>query len=153
MTIWASPRIKENETINANMKKIQLAQNRLLRMLEGVRIKEKVSISSMLEKHKFPSINQLAAEVKLMETWKAMNIEKYPTKMEPGKTVENNLTKALRTTSTRELKDSAKTKIGEQSFIINAGKIWNKAPSNIKEAKTLSLAKKFIKIYCKSLPI
>ena len=54
---------------------------------------------------------------------------------------------------TRELKGSAKTKIGEQSFIINAGKIWNKAPSNIKEAKTLSLAKKFIKIYCKSLPI
>ena len=153
MTIWASPRIEENETINANMKKIQLAQNRLLRMLEGVRIKDKVSIPSMLEKHKFPSINQLAAEVKLMETWKAMNIEKYPTKMEPGKTVENNLTKALRTTSTRELKDSAKTKIGEQSFIINAGKIWNKAPSNIKEAKTLSLAKKFIKIYCKSLPI
>ena len=153
MSIWSSPRTEESETINSNMKKIQLAQNRLLRMLEGVRIKDRISISSMLEKHNFPSINQLSAEVKLTETWKAMNIEKYPTKMVPGKQIENNLTRALRPTSTRELKDNAKSRLGEQSFCINAGKIWNNAPSNIKEAKTLSLAKKLIKIYCKNLPI
>ena len=94
MSIWSSPRTEESETINSNMKKIQLAQNRLLRMLEGVTIKDRISISSMLEKHNFPSINQLSAEVKLTETWKAMNIEKYPTKMVPGKQIENNLTKA-----------------------------------------------------------
>ena len=82
-----------------------------------------------------------------------MNIEKYPNKIIPGKQKENNLTRALRPSSMRELKDNAKSSIGEQSFCINAGKIWNKAPTNIKEAKTLSLAKKFIKLYCKTLPI
>ena len=39
------------------------------------------------------------------------------------------------------------------NFIGNAARLWNKAPSNIINAKTISVAKKEIKAYCKTIPI
>ena len=39
----------------------------------------------MLTNQNVTSLNQLAIEVKLTETWKAMGMETYPTKMYPGK--------------------------------------------------------------------
>ena len=33
--------------------------------------------------YNLPSVNQLAAQIKLIEGWKCMNIEQYPLKLEP----------------------------------------------------------------------
>ena len=41
----------------------------------------------------------------------------------------------------------------KNNFIGNAARLWNKAPSNIINAKTISVAKKEIKAYCKTIPI
>ena len=60
------------------VKDLQLAQNRLLRMLNNSKIKDRVSTSSMLVKFKLLSVNQLAGQIKLTESWKSFNIEKYP---------------------------------------------------------------------------
>ena len=46
-----------------------------------------------------------------------------------------------------------KTCIQSQTFINDAAKIWNNAPSDIKECKSIYAAKKQIKIYIQSLPI
>ena len=67
----------------------------------------------MLANQMFPSINQLAIEVKLIETWKAMNTTNYPTKMNLGKDESPKAERILRESTTRELKDNSKTKIGE----------------------------------------
>ena len=61
--------------------------------------------------------------------------------------------RVLRPTSIRELKDNAKTSIGEKSFCVNAAKIWNNTTSEIKNAKTLNEAKRLIKIYSRTMPI
>ena len=53
----------------------------------------------------------------------------------------------------RELKDNARTKIGEESFGISAARMWNQIPTRIKDAKTLAKAKKEIKEFCKTRPI
>ena len=55
--------------------------------------------------------------------------------------------------TTRELKDYAKTRTGEQSFCINAGKMWSISPLEIRETKTLNTAKRLIKAYSKKMPI
>ena len=101
----------------------------------------------MLTNHNLPSINQLAVEVKLFETWKAVQLDNYPTKMYPGNriTTSGNSDRNLRSNPNRELKDFAKTKIGEGSFCINAGKIWNKAPMNIRTSTNINEAKRLIK--------
>ena len=38
----------------------------------------------MLKKYNLPSVNQLAAQIKLVEAWKSQNIEQYPIKLEPN---------------------------------------------------------------------
>ena len=133
------------------MRELQCAQNRLLRLLEGCRIKDRISTESLLKKYKLPSVNQVACEVKLMEVWKSINVEDYPTQLETGPRSENPRT--LRTSSLRQFDTSCKTKTGENSFHVSAAKLWNSAPANIKSAKSPFAAKKAIKMYCTGLPI
>ena len=88
-----------------------------------------------------------------MEAWKSIHIKDYPNQMEKN---EKNLlpnTRELRPTSTRLWKEDGKTSTARESFIRNAAKIWNQAPSTIKEAMTMTKAKKLVKNYCKTLPV
>ena len=59
-----------------------MAQNNLLRTLQNARIKDKVSIASMLERQNMLSVNQLQAQIKLTEMWKATNLSTYPLNIE-----------------------------------------------------------------------
>ena len=52
------------------MEKLQIAQNNMLRTLENVKIKDKVSIKSLLNKNQMLSVNQTVAQIKLTEMWK-----------------------------------------------------------------------------------
>ena len=61
--------------MGADFRAIQLVQNDLLRTINGTKIKDKVSISSMLDKFNMQSVNQLNAGVKLLEMWKALNVD------------------------------------------------------------------------------
>ena len=62
--------IKSDEPENQNMKATQVAQNKMMQMLDGVSLKEHVSSCSLLQKYNIPSVNQLAGEIKLMEAWR-----------------------------------------------------------------------------------
>ena len=68
--------IEDPET--SEFKAIQIVQNNLLRLLNGTKIKDMVSISVMLKRFKMLSANQLNASMKLLEVWKAINLEDYP---------------------------------------------------------------------------
>ena len=53
----------------------------------------------------------------------------------------------------RDMMEGGKTQAMSQSFTRDAGRIWNKAPDNVKKAKTILEAKRQIKEFCKTLPI
>ena len=93
--------------------------------------------------------------MKLTETWKAINIEEYPTKLYPmkGDSLSDNSGRVLRESSIRVFKDNAKTELGSKSFCISGAKLWNQCPKEIRETKTLIAAKKLIKSYSKTMPI
>ena len=57
-------RVKKEDPENLNMKATQVAQNKMLRMVDGVSLKEHVTSSSLLQKYNIPSVNQLAGEIK-----------------------------------------------------------------------------------------
>ena len=80
-------RTKPDDPENMNMKSAQLAQNKMLRMFDGVSLKEHILSSSLLQKYNIASVNQLAEEIKLVEAWKAIHINSYPFKMEQAKKV------------------------------------------------------------------
>jgi hypothetical protein len=57
---------------------LQKNQNKMLRTLCKVRIKDKIGIEPMLSKHTMLSINRLNAQIKLTKMWKAVNCENIP---------------------------------------------------------------------------
>ena len=57
---------------------IQLVLNNLLSTLNGSKIKDQVAVKFMLDKFEILSVNQLNAQVKLLEVWKALNLADYP---------------------------------------------------------------------------
>ena len=61
---------------------IQLIQNKLARWLNGVSVKDKKRSRDLLKNINMLSVNQINAQVKLTEMWKAHNVENYPLKLE-----------------------------------------------------------------------
>ena len=59
----------------------------------------------------------------------------------------------LRTQKNRVFNDSARLKIASQSFNIDAARLWNLGPASITESVTITLAKKAIRTFVKTLPI
>ena len=146
-------RVKASDSLNSNMKAVQVAQNKMLRMLEGISLKEHITSISLLQKHNIPSVNQLAGEIKLIEAWKSINIPKYPFKMESFNPNKEQGERRMRPNTTKIWKDSARSKAASESISIDSAKLWNLAPKEVKDAQTLWSAKSAIKKYCKTLEI
>ena len=86
LQICSRVRCTDLEPKTNNMRIAQITQNKMLRFLVGAEKKEHNRIKDMLETVDLPSVNQLAATIKLTETWKAVNVENYPVSLLPIKT-------------------------------------------------------------------
>ena len=151
LQLCASVRTTEDQWKTQQMKGIQMAQNRMLRTVENKRIRDKVSIESMLVKNKMLSVNQTNAQIKLTEMWKMENDEEYPVKGERQTAPENGReTRGCTSGKWIEFGVSSKAKA---SFLGDAIRLWNKAPEKLKVAKTINGAKKDIKKFCMTLPV
>ena len=62
-------RLNKLDPVCNNFKEIQLIQNKLLRSLNGSSFKDMISTESLLTKYGMLSVNQLNAQVKLLEMW------------------------------------------------------------------------------------
>ena len=144
-------RWRDSDPSNKDLEAIQKCQNKLLRVLNGTRISDKVSTISMLVKFKTLSVNQMNAQVKLNEMWKTIHIEKYPIKTVQITT--NAVNMNTRARSAGLLFMPKVTCLSERTFINDAIHIWNQVPNEIKECTTLHSAKKAIKSFVATLPI
>ena len=61
--------------------------------------------------------------------------------------------RSIRPTSIKQWKDYANLKIAQESFTIDAARLWNMAPLNIKQAESLQKAKTNIKIWCSQMTL
>ena len=136
----------------ADLRDIQLVQNELLRTLNGSKIADKISTEYLLSKFGIMSVNQQNAQIKLLEIWKALNIEDYPLEIRQ---------QAIPTTgmTTRASGKGRPIEIGKSNITqegtstSDAIRISNLSPENVTNAKTLYQAKNSIRSYVKSLPI
>ena len=135
----------------AEFKAIQLVQNNLLRTLNGTRVKDMISIASMLKKFKMLSANQLNASVKLLEVWKALNMDNYPLSINR----QQNSTEGVSTRAdlTGRPVEIGKTNLAQNTRVSNAVHFWNLTPSKVTESRLLYQAKKAIREFATNLPI
>ena len=131
--------------------RIRKTQNKLVRTLENVRIKDKRRTSEMLTKNKMLSVNQMQAQIKLTELWKAVNTENNPLKFRHQVPAENG--RETRAVSNKTLVLNKGSTLTNDTFVHDSTKMWNNAPESIKNAKALYSAKAEIKKYCVSLPL
>ena len=91
------------------------------------------------------SVNQIAAQIKLTEMWKAANDPKYPIKMKTRDMQAEGM--ETRSSARGDLKEIGGSTKAKKSFTIDAAKVWNKASEKIKTANTLATVKNEIKAY------
>ena len=140
-------RLKESDPEPSVIKGVKVVFNDMLRLLNGVARKDKISIKSMLSKLGWLSINQLVAEVRLVEVWKALNTKNSLSGL--FEKVEGT-TRAAQNNKIKVLKNS---QLRENSFVYPTVKLWNSAPISVTQADSESKAKKGIRQFVKTLPL
>ena len=80
LQLMGKVRRTEEDPKNAELMAIQKVQNKLLRLLTNTKISDRVSNAELLERVGMLSVNQINAQIKLGELWKATHYETYPTK-------------------------------------------------------------------------
>ena len=105
----------------------------------------------MLKKFKAVSVNQLNAQIKLLEIWKSLNIADYPLKIQ--KQVPNQTRPSTRAETNERPIEIGKKELTRRTCISDAVRVWNQAPGSIKSCVTVYQAQKEIKSFVRSLPI
>ena len=150
LQLFSEVRMHEEQSKSMDMQVMQVAQNKLLRVLTGTKKLDCRKIEDLLKEVKMMSVNQTAAQIKLTEMWKAVHDNSYPIKVQMKSSQEKGM-------STRSCTRGQVVEVGSstkriKSFIGSASRLWNVAPEKIKNASTIWMAKAEIKKFCLSLP-
>ena len=97
-----------------------------MRSLNGSKIKDRVSNSSLLTKFNMFSVNQLNASIKMLEIWKAINVEDYPLKVE--KQTSHKLRVSTRADIMEKPIEIGNTAVVQKTCMSDAIHLWNMAP-------------------------
>ena len=151
LQLMGEVRWKNEDPESVAFSRIQKSQNKLLRFLNKTSIKDKISTKSMLEKHKMLSINQINAQIKLTEIWKAMKDEDHPFKVKTSPI--NPEERTSRGQAAGYIKTKARSNVTKKTFINDSIKAWNKAPNELKNTVNINGAKAAIKNFVKTIPI
>ena len=151
LQIWANVRLTEDQPSHYLAIEAQKAQNNLLRTLCNKKLSDRENIGKMLQNQNMLSVNQMAAQIKLCEMWKAKNVEEYPIKFKYQSTQPG--ARETRGNATGRMIETGRSIKTITSFVGDAPRIWNRAPIQVTSAKTLSTAKKEIRKFCLTLPI
>ena len=101
----------------------------------------------MLKNLEWASVNQLAAETRLIEAWKSVNQEDYCMKEVLHIRPKGNYN--TRQNHINFLDTGVDDIYGSAGFVHTTAKLWNKAPLTVKEATSISLAKREIRKFVK----
>ena len=151
LQLYGRVRSRDTDPECEDFKSIQLIQNNLMRSLNGSKVKDMISISSLLTKFGMLSVNQLNAQVKLVEMWKAINVDDYPLKVEQQARNEEGV--STRADTTGKPIEIGRSNLSQKTCVSDAIRLWNMAPENVTGSINLAHAKSEIKKYVRLLPI
>ena len=96
---------------------------------------------AIMKKLNLLSINQINAQIKLTETWKAINNDKViPINSLKIKQKEGD--RKSRSATNGNLMELGTSNMARQTFINDSARVWNRAPQTIKNCSSLSVQRK-----------
>ena len=97
------------------------------------------------------SVNQIMAQIKIQEVWKALNFQDYPVGIE--KQFVKEVGPATRASTNGRLIEKGESCSAQKTCINDYIKLWNKLPSLVTECNTFYQIKVQSKLFAKTLPI
>ena len=149
--LYGTVRTSNTDTECRDLRSIQLVQNKLLRSLNNTKLSDRVSTAYLLEKFNMLTVNQINAQAKLLEVWKALNVPKYPLKIK--KQSENHEGTRTRADKKERPCEIGRSTLTRKTCVSDAIRLWNLSPDSIKESKSVYKAKTEIKRFVKTLPM
>ena len=144
-------RLTNEDPTQVELKAIQKVQNKMVRLLNGKSLIDKISTKTLLANVNMLSVNQINAQIKITEVWKALQDANHPLKIE--KVAHDLRSCTTRSVTNGVLKEFGKLTILQSTFLSDASKVWNKCPTDLKEFESLWKAKKVIKTFAATLPV
>ena len=124
----------------------------MFRFLNKTRISDKIRTTVIMENLNLLSINQLNDQIKLTETWKALNNDKV-NPINSLKITQKVGQRNSRSATNGNLVEPGTSCLAKQTFINDSARVWNRAPQSIRICSSLYSAKKEIKKFVKTLPV
>ena len=140
LPLYCPVKIEEDDPTSSSITNLKKVFNDCLRLLLGKFVSDEVSIKSMLDELGWLSINQLAAENRLIEAWKSIHFDDNC--MKDVIKLRNKSSYNTRSHNVDYLDTGVEDIYGSARFVNTTAKVWNKSPSSVKEATIISLAKK-----------
>ena len=144
-------RSNQEDALNQDLATLQKVQNKLLRFLNGVKISDKINTSTLLANLNLLSVNQMNAQIKLLEFWKIANDKDHPNSITQVTTLVGD--RVTRSTTSGLLPELGRSKVSKATFLNDGSRLWNLAPKELKMCSSKYSVQKEIKKFVQTLPI
>ena len=112
---------------------------------------DKIPTKQIFKELNLPIVNQINAQIKLLDVWRSLKWEPHPTQW--ARRNDTNQERRTRAAEVNQLKEAYGGKILASTFVKDAAKLWNKAPYCINFSDPIYSVKKNIRNYICTLPI
>ena len=122
----------------------------MVRLRNGKTVADKINTKMLLKNLDMLSVNQINAQIKITEVWKAVQDSSHPMKI---KAVSHGNPCVTRAVTKGDLVEPGKSEIVQSTYLSDASKARNNFPETVKTSKTLWSAKQAIRKFVETLPI
>jgi hypothetical protein len=151
LPLFCDVRQSPSDPISSSMHDLQVQLNNAMRTVSGVKLEDRVEVSDLLLQVGIPSVNQLAAETTLLETWRQINLG-FPTGDCFVFRNEHTSDRRTRNAEKNLLVTPSPGGAGMANFLTQGSSLWNMAPAAFRHETDLNKAKQIAKTFCSSLP-
>ena len=144
-------RMNNEDTLNNELNDLQKTQNKMLRLITNTRLKDRKRTEELLEHCNMLSVNQAMFQVKMVETWKALNNRDGPVKI--GIQICEQGQIETRLTTSGKLIENGISNLSQATCLNDAARVWNKLPNKVKESGSINVLKTRLKSVLKTIPI
>ena len=151
-SLYGRPRTTAQEPISERIYRLQMAQNRMIRMVTHTSLKERKPMTELRASLGMMSVNQIIIYHILLDTFNTLRFDSCP---QLKQVLTEDVTSSGLCTRSRTRGDLNIVGYKKEKFkgiTQHAASLWNSAPKSIREATQYSLFKKHAKQWALSMP-
>ena len=152
LEIYGSVCLSNEEPKTRIQSDLQIALNKAMRIALKVRVVDRVPIRELCKRTGAQTLNQMCAEDQLRLIWSTLQDPQAPLRS-LFDTESSHVEKVLRSKSRGDIRQSARTSMGQRNVPSTTIGLWNKCPASLKSQTKKSATKREIRNFSITLPM